>query len=81
MGLITGLLTLPVAPVRGVVWVAEQMQRLADQELGEEGTRRRLTELRLARDAGEIDAEEYAVVEAALIDRLLQISEGQEDRT
>ena len=27
MGLITGLLTLPLAPVRGVVWVAEQLAR------------------------------------------------------
>lgn len=24
MGLITGLLTLPLAPVRGVIWVAEK---------------------------------------------------------
>jgi Gas vesicle protein G len=81
VGLITGLLTLPLAPVRGVVWVAEQIQRAADEELGAEGTRRRLTELQMARDAGEISDEEYAAVEAALIDRLLWISEGQEDGT
>lgn len=29
MGLITGLLTLPLAPVRGVVWVAEKLSDAA----------------------------------------------------
>ena len=33
MGLITGLLTLPLAPVRGVVWVAEQVQAEAEDAL------------------------------------------------
>ena len=28
MGLITGLLTLPLAPVRGTVWLAERIQEL-----------------------------------------------------
>lgn len=81
MGLITGLVTLPLAPVRGVVWIAEQIQRAVDQELGEEGIRQRLTELQLARDAGEISDQEYAAAEGALIDRLLSISQGQEGRT
>ena len=31
MGLITGLLTLPLAPVRGTVWVAEQIHDQAEQ--------------------------------------------------
>jgi hypothetical protein len=81
MGLITGLLTLPVAPVRGVVWIAEQMQRAVEQEVGEEGTRQRLTELRLARDTGQISADEYAAAEAVLIDHLLRISQEKEGRT
>lgn len=81
MGLITGLVTLPLAPVRGVIWIAEQLQHAVDQELGEEGIRQRLTELQLARDAGEISDQEYAAAEAALIDRLLSISQGQEGST
>ena len=32
MGLITGLLTLPLAPVRGVVWLAEQIQEHAEAQ-------------------------------------------------
>jgi hypothetical protein len=81
MGLITGLLTLPVAPVRGVVWIAEQIQRAVEQEAGEEGTRQRLAELQLARDAGQISADEYAAAEAALVDHLLRISQERERGT
>ena len=36
MGLFTGLLTLPLAPVRGVVWVAEQVAQEADRQLYDE---------------------------------------------
>ena len=32
MGLIKGLLTLPLAPVRGTVWVAEQVQEEAERQ-------------------------------------------------
>jgi len=35
MGLITGLLTLPLAPVRGTVWLAERMVEEAEAELYE----------------------------------------------
>lgn len=33
MGLFTGLLTLPLAPVRGVVWLGEQLEREARRQL------------------------------------------------
>ena len=32
MGLFTGLLTLPLAPVRGTVWIAEQLAAEAERE-------------------------------------------------
>ena len=35
MGLITGLLTLPLAPVRGTMWIAEQVQLEAERYLDE----------------------------------------------
>ena len=45
MGLITGLLTLPLAPVRGTVWIAEQLTAEAERELREaQSPRRRLIE-------------------------------------
>ena len=37
VGLITGLLTLPLAPVRGVAWVAEKVAEEAEKELYDEG--------------------------------------------
>jgi hypothetical protein len=32
MGLISGLLTLPLAPVRGTAWIAERVQEQAEAE-------------------------------------------------
>ena len=32
MGVITGLLTLPLAPYRGVVWIAEVVEEVAEEE-------------------------------------------------
>lgn len=72
MGLVTGLLTLPLAPVRGVAWVAEQLAAEAERELygDAETLRRELTELQRDRAFGQIDDEEYTEREAALLARL-----------
>ncbi|GLW55496.1 gas vesicle protein GvpG [Kitasatospora phosalacinea] len=79
MGLITGLLTLPLAPVRGVVWVAEQLYDQAWQELNDPAAvRRQLTEVQAAREAGTISEEEAARREAELVRRLLPPTEGWE---
>ncbi|MGW1109089.1 gas vesicle protein GvpG [Streptomyces sp. NPDC002540] len=37
MGLITGLLTLPNTPVRGVIWVAEKLNDAAERDLHHPG--------------------------------------------
>ena len=53
MGLITGLLTLPLAPVRGTAWLAERIQEQAEAELYDESSiRAGLMELEEAREAG-----------------------------
>jgi hypothetical protein len=68
LGLITGLLTLPLAPVRGVAWIAEVVAEQAEQEYeARHGLRARLTELEQAHDRGEIDDEELARLEALLL--------------
>ena len=36
MGLISGLLTLPLAPVRGTVWIGEQVLEQAERERNDE---------------------------------------------
>jgi Gas vesicle protein G len=72
MGLITGLITLPLAPVRGTVWIAEQVLEQAESEYYDEGAiRDRLFEIEAAREAGEIDDEEAARAEDMLLERLM----------
>ena len=74
MGLIVGLLTLPLAPVRGTVWLAERIQEQAERELYDESAiRAGLLEIEEARAAGEVDESELDEVEDALIERLLEI--------
>ena len=83
MGLITGLLTLPLAPVRGTVWLAERIEEQANAELYDDtAIRTGLMELAAAREAGSMEEEEIAAAEDALIERLIAIrgvGEGEID--
>jgi len=73
MGILTGLLTLPLAPVRGVVWVAEALAEEAERELEVlNSPQRALAELEAARAAGELSEEEFAEREAELIELTLE---------
>lgn len=73
MGLITGLLTLPLAPVRGVVWVAEQVADEADRQMyDEDQIRSEMLALELEYDDGLIDDEERARREDELLERLAE---------
>jgi hypothetical protein len=74
MGLITGLLTLPLAPVRATVWLAERLEEQARDELYDESAiRAGLLELEQARATGELDEEEIAEAEDALLAQLMAI--------
>lgn len=76
MGLITGLLTLPLAPVRGTVWLAERLEEQAELELYDESAiREALLELDVARAAGDFSEEEIDAAEEALLDQLM-VSRG-----
>ena len=66
MGLITGLLTLPLAPVRGVAWIGEQLALEAERQL-DDAPRRELAELQAAFDRGEIDEPEFERREEELL--------------
>ncbi|MFI0356182.1 gas vesicle protein GvpG [Actinomadura sp. 9N407] len=71
MGLFTGLVTLPLAPVRGVVWIAEVLQEQAEARLYDPGRiAAEMQDLADAVAAGEITEEEAAAREEELIDRL-----------
>ena len=74
MGLISSLLTLPLAPMRGTIWLAERIQAQAEEELYDESAiRAGLLELEEARQAGTLDETELAAAEDALIERLMFI--------
>jgi gas vesicle protein GvpG len=74
MGLITGLLTLPLAPVRGTVWLAERIQEQAEEQMYDETSiRNGLLELEAARQAGTLEERELAAAEDELIERLMAI--------
>jgi hypothetical protein len=82
VGLITGLLTLPLAPVRGTVWLAERIQEQAEAELYDEDViRAQLMEIDAAREAGEIEEEEATQAEDQLLERLIAAREMGADRT
>jgi hypothetical protein len=80
MGLLTGLLTLPLAPVRGVAWVAEVLAEEADRELAAASSpERALSDLEAARATGEISDEELERRHEELLDALIvqRAREGQ----
>jgi hypothetical protein len=71
VGLITGLLTLPLAPVRGTVWLAEQLANAAEAELyDEDKIRRELLELDMLEADGLLQADERRMREDELLARL-----------
>jgi hypothetical protein len=77
MGLITGLLTWPLAPVRGVAWIAEQVRQEAERQwMDPAALHEALDDVQARREAGLIDDNEADRLEDELIDRLLE-SEGR----
>jgi hypothetical protein len=81
MGLLTGLLTLPLAPVRGVAWLAERIRDQAEQEMYDPvAVRRRLAEVEEARAAGVLSDDEATELENELLSRMMAgRSDGWED--
>ena len=71
MGLITGLLTLPLAQVRGVAWVTEKVGEQAELELYDENRiMRELAELESAHERGEMSQEQFDAAVDQLLERL-----------
>jgi Gas vesicle protein G len=73
MGLLTGLLTLPLAPVRGTIWVAERVQEQAEREYYDPNKiRRQLEDVDRMRQDGELSEDEAAAMEDELLERLME---------
>jgi hypothetical protein len=71
VGLFTGLLTLPLAPVRGVVWVAERVAEEVERELYDEGNiRRQLLQVELDHEDGKLSDEDRDAQQEVLLERL-----------
>jgi len=78
MGLITGLLTLPLAPVRGTVWIADQLTAEAERQLREASSpRRRLIEAERRLELGLLTVDEYEAIEEEALEALEQDEEGR----
>ena len=71
MGLLSFIVTLPLQPVKGVISLAELIQRQVEEEMHNPAAiRRALEELEEARARGDITAEEEEQAQQALIDRM-----------
>lgn len=72
MGLVTGLLGLPLVPMRGVLWLAEQiLEQAEDQFYDPTRIRAQLDRVDEARRSGELSEEECAEIENELLQRLM----------
>jgi hypothetical protein len=78
MGLISGLLTLPIAPARGAVWVAEQIHQEAERQWSDPAAiQAELSRLDVLRESGEIDEAEAVAREEELVQRLIADPNGE----
>ena len=60
-----------LAPLKGIIWVAEKIQESAEKELLDaEQVKRDLTELYMRLETGQITEEEFTTQEDELVERL-----------
>jgi hypothetical protein len=72
MGLITGILGLPLAPLRGTVAAAEQVHREAERQFYDPAAiRAQLEEVERLRSEGELTDDEATAWEDELVERLM----------
>ena len=80
MGLIGNVLLLPLAPVRGVTWVAEVIAEEADRQMAASASpARALEDLAAATANGEISPEEAEALQAEIIERMLAAHDPAEE--
>jgi len=71
VGLFKELALLPLAPVRGTAWVAEQIADEADRQLyDEQNIKREMVQLEIDAEEGRISEEERTGKEDELLERL-----------
>ncbi|MGN6797810.1 MAG: gas vesicle protein GvpG [Gaiellaceae bacterium] len=79
MGLLSGLVLLPLAPLRGTIWIAERLTEYASEQLDDErAIRRLLLEAEAALEAGDLSEAEFDHIEDELLDRLEVVQADRE---
>jgi hypothetical protein len=79
MGLLSGLVLLPLAPLRGTIWLAERLAAYAEEQLDDErAIRDLLLEAEAALEAGDLSEAEFDRIEDELLDRLDVVQAGRE---
>ena len=79
MGLLSGLVLLPLAPLRGTIWIAERLAAYAEEQLDDErAIRNLLLEAEAALEAGDLSEAEFDLIEDELLDRLDVVQAGKE---
>ena len=77
MGLVSAILSLPLAPVRGVIWLGELIQDQVEQQLqSPAAVRRDLEEIDEAAAAGRLSEVERKQAQQGVLDRTLRSSDG-----
>jgi hypothetical protein len=72
MGLLTGLITLPLAPVRSVAWLAERILEQAERQMYDPAAlHRQLAEIEAARADGRLSADEATELSDELLSRVI----------
>ena len=78
MGLIGGLLTLPLAPLRGVMWVADKVKDEAERQWYDPASiQQEMLEVERLRETGQMSEADADALEEALLQRLLEGSGAQ----
>jgi hypothetical protein len=73
MGLIGRVVALPLAPITGVLWLAEKLQEIAETEMHDPAAlRRHLTTAEADHAAGLISDAELSAIQDAIVERLLE---------
>ncbi|MFE5288732.1 gas vesicle protein GvpG [Nocardia sp. NPDC056611] len=71
MGLFSSIFSLPLAPVRGVIWVGELIQDQVERQLHDPvALRSELEEIDSAAASGELSAEQAEQAQRAALDRM-----------
>lgn len=80
MGLFKEIVLLPLAPVRGTSWVAEQIAEEADRRLyDEDNIKRELVQLEIDAEDGKVGPKEREAKEDELLERLAVTRQRQQE--